>query len=395
MSVAGPTTGCWTRHGTWKQAQRALDAARSAVVGELDARDVPRRSSGLGTAGWLGHHLGWSRARAGRCVATARKLRTLLPTVAAALADGRIQVEHADLLAGLAQSRVAPIVAVLQDELIALTVGVRFEHWAREARALIDLADVDGGHDPTPRADRLTLADGLSGELHLDVDLAGDNATTVRAALLEEADRRFRHHQQLRTADADHRMPRRTHLLAEALTELIRRGTAVRPGAKAPVTDATVVIHASEPLTGAGPPGALTPDGIRLPDGTTRRLLCDAALTAVIVDTLGVPLDLGTTVRLFTPAQHRAAMVRDGGCIHPGCDAPPAWTHLHHVQDAHVGGPTDLHNAASLCPGHHSLWHRPDWHATPDPHHPGRFTLTTPTGTILHTQQHGRPPPRE
>ena len=61
-----------------------------------------------------------------------------ISTVAAALADGRIQVEHADLLARLAQSRVAPIVAVLQDELIALTVGVRFEHWAREARALID-----------------------------------------------------------------------------------------------------------------------------------------------------------------------------------------------------------------------------------------------------------------
>ena len=367
-----------------ERAQRALDAARSAVIAELDARDEPRRRTGLQSPSWLGAEFGLPRSDAHRQVAVARMVRTTLGVVGEALRSGRITFAHAALLCRLANPRVRGLVVAMQQEFIDLSIGVRFEQWAREVRALIDLADTDGGHDPRPEENHVTLTDGLEGDVHLDVSLVGEQAAAVRAALLEEAERRWRRHRALRAADPEHSLPSRGQLLAEALTELVRRGTAARPGALAPVTDVTLVIQASEPLD------ARTPDGVRLADGTTRQLLCDAAIHALVVDSLGVPLDLGTAVRFATSDQRRAARVRDGGCVHPGCDAPAAWTHLHHCHHASRGGPTDLRNLASGCPQHHALWHRSDWDIGPDSARPGRFVITTPSGRRLRSQQHGR-----
>lgn len=366
-------------------AQRSLDAVRVALVAELDGRGEPLRRTGLRTPGWLGHEFGLPRAEAHRQVAVGRRLRSGLPVVAAALASGTITLAHASLLCRLATPRVQEVVVALQQELVDLARGVRFERWAREVRALVDLADPDGGHDPRPEDNHLGLSDGLEGSLHLDVSLVGDRAASVRAALMAEAERQWRRHRELRAADPDHAIPSRGQVLAEALTELVRRGSATRPGAPAPVTDVTLVIGASEPVA------AHTPDGVRLADGTTRLLACDAAVRALVVDSLGVPLDLGTTVRFATAEQRRAAMVRDGGCVHPGCDAPPSWTHLHHCHHARDGGPTDLRNLASGCPQHHALWHRADWDIRADPDTPGRFLITTPAGRRLRSQRHGRP----
>jgi hypothetical protein len=364
--------------------QRSMDALRSAVLAELDARDEPQRRTGLRTPGWLGAEFGLPRDEAHRRVGVARRLRTDLPVVADALGAGRISFAHAALLCRLANPRVRDVVIAMQQELVDLSIGVRFEQWAKEVRALLDLADPDGGHDPRPEDNHLSLSDGLDGQVHLDVTLVGEQAAVVRAALVEEAERQWRRHCELRAADPGHPLPSRGQLLAEALTELVRRGTASRPNIPATVTDVTLVIQASDPLD------ARTPDGVRLADGTTRHLLCDAAIHALVVDSLGVPLDLGTTIRFATREQRRAAHVRDGGCVHPGCDAPPTWTHLHHCHHASRGGPTDLHNLASGCPQHHALWHRSDWNIEADPHHPGRFLITTPDGRRLRSQHHGR-----
>ena len=364
--------------------QRSLDALRSVVLAELDARDEPQRRTGLRTPGWLGAEFGLPRDEAHRRVGVARRLRADLPVVADALGAGRISFAHAAFLCRLANPRVRDVVIAMQQELVDLSIGVRFEQWAKEVRALIDLADADGGHDPRPEDNHLSLSDGLDGQVHLDVGLVGEHAAVVRAALVEEAERQWRRHRELRAAEPEHPLPSRGQLLAEALTELVRRGTASRPNVPAPVTDVTLVIQASDPLD------AHTPDGVRLADGTTRHLLCDAAIHALVVDSLGVPLDLGTTIRFATQEQRRAARVRDGGCVHPGCDAPPTWTHLHHCHHASRGGPTDLHNLASGCPQHHALWHRTDWNIETDPDHPGRFLITTPDGHQLRSQHHGR-----
>jgi len=418
-------------------AQRMLDSARLAALAELDARGVPLARSGLNSRSWYAHEYQLPRPFAAAMVRTGVVLRNDLPVVAEALRAGRITVHHARFLVSLMNGRVDQIVIEFQQELLDLIPGARFERWTADVRNLIAAVDQDG---PEPGADtnRLSMSDGLSGELKLDATLVGEHAAIARAALLAELERRYRFHRQLQNQDPAHHIPPRAQLLAEALTEVIRRGIAAGPNSKAPVTDATIIIQASEPLAPAGQgttdngdiapdgnscdcgpgdedtdpgrarttsrwlpdiwdpngrPTATTPDGVRLQDGTTRRLLCDAAITAVIIDTLGVPLDMGRTDRLFTPEQRRAISVRDGGCIHPGCDQPASWTQIHHVDEYHDdNGPTDLPNGAMLCPPHHDLMHHDGWTITPDPDTADQgFIITTPSGRPLRSQQHGRP----
>ena len=91
---------------------------------------------------------------------------------------------------------------------------------------------------------------------------------------------------------------------------------------------------------------------------TVRRLACDASVVPVVLGSRGEVLDLGRTVRLFSPAQTRRLWLRDGGCTYPGCGAPPAWTDGHHLVHWADFGSSDLSNAALLCERHHTIVHQ-------------------------------------
>lgn len=394
--------------------QRRLDAHRAAVLGETAARSIAERRRGLSLKAWLGHEHQISGATAARQVATARKLRLLLPEIATALADGLITFDHAVVIARLCTPRVEQIVIELQPLFIELAAATRFERWAHEVRALVSYADSDGPRPLGEPVDRLRIIDGLDGSLRIEAELHGVTAAKVRAALFEEAQRRYRAHLKAAhgheapgcggttdgTADGTGRCceadtgldqhPRRSELLAGALAELITRGSGARPNAPSPVTDVTLVVNASGPLD------ARTPDGVQLQDRTVRELLCDAVFHAVVVDQLGVPVDQGRAARLFTNEQKRNIRVRDGGCGHPGCDAPWEWVQVHHVRHWEHGGPTDQANGLPACARHHHLWHSTGWSVEPDPDtHPldEGFVITTPDGTRLRSQRHGRPRP--
>ncbi|WP_304107648.1 HNH endonuclease signature motif containing protein [Mycolicibacterium bacteremicum] len=94
---------------------------------------------------------------------------------------------------------------------------------------------------------------------------------------------------------------------------------------------------------------------------TADLIACDSTLTNVIVDYSGVPLDVGRSERLFTPAIRKALGVRDGGCAHPGCGRPVSWCDAHHIQPWSDGGETSLNNGVLLCRLHHSLIHHGGW----------------------------------
>lgn len=137
-------------------------------------------------------------------------------------------------------------------------------------------------------------------------------------------------------------------------------------------------------------------DGEPLGDGATEVLACDAVIAAVVVDSLGVPLDVGRDVRFATPAQRRAVRTRDGGCVFPGCDARVTWCDVHHCIHVDDGGVTDVCNLVCLCRHHHTVVHRRGWsvHLEPD----GWAVFTTPAGRAFWGQRHGRrrdgPPPQ-
>ncbi|WP_461142701.1 HNH endonuclease signature motif containing protein, partial [Spelaeicoccus albus] len=105
--------------------------------------------------------------------------------------------------------------------------------------------------------------------------------------------------------------------------------------------------------------------GLGLVDaGMVARTACDAVFERIILDANGAILDLGTGVRLATPAQRRALEARDKGCTFPGCNRPASWCDAHHVIWFSRGGPTSIDNMALLCPAHHSLIHTGQWTMT-------------------------------
>jgi Domain of unknown function (DUF222) len=96
--------------------------------------------------------------------------------------------------------------------------------------------------------------------------------------------------------------------------------------------------------------GALTPAWLA-------RFACDSIVEAVDTD----KLNLGHAVRTATAVQKRFLAARDGGCVIPGCHAPPAWTDAHHVDWWSTGGATDVTNMALVCGRHHSAVHAGIW----------------------------------
>ncbi|GEA82178.1 HNH endonuclease signature motif containing protein [Cellulomonas uda] len=108
-------------------------------------------------------------------------------------------------------------------------------------------------------------------------------------------------------------------------------------------------------------PPAVTDDGTVLSPSELATALCDCAMTRVVMDAAGRPLDVGRTRRSFTPAQRLAVVARDRACVWNGCSVPPAYCEVHHIawwnRD---GGTSDLVNAVLLCSFHHHEVHRLD-----------------------------------
>ncbi|MFB9905708.1 DUF222 domain-containing protein [Allokutzneria oryzae] len=94
---------------------------------------------------------------------------------------------------------------------------------------------------------------------------------------------------------------------------------------------------------------------------TIRRMACDAKIIPVVLDTMGIPLDVGQAQRTVTGPLRTALAVRDKGCAFPGCTMPAAWADAHHVIHWSEGGPTALCNTVLLCRHHHTVIHDGDW----------------------------------
>ncbi len=117
---------------------------------------------------------------------------------------------------------------------------------------------------------------------------------------------------------------------------------------------------------------------------TARRLACDASVSRVVTDGPSQIVDVGRRTSVIHPALRRALVVRDGGCVHPGCDRPPSWTEGHHRVHWADGGPTDLDNLILLCRRHHRAQHEGGRTLRPALDRPGyhdTYRRTAPTAT--------------
>lgn len=89
-----------------------------------------------------------------------------------------------------------------------------------------------------------------------------------------------------------------------------------------------------------------------------RSMLCSAEIIPAILDSKSRVIELGQSKRLFSASQMQALMLRDGGCVAPGCTCSAIYTQAHHVDEWYKHrGPTNLSNAVLLCPFHHAEIH--------------------------------------
>ena len=119
----------------------------------------------------------------------------------------------------------------------------------------------------------------------------------------------------------------------------------------------TLVVHVAEDRLRAGTGAATLSSGGEISIEEARRLACQGGILPMVLSGASVPLDLGTTSRLFTKAQSVALSASHTSCAAAGCDRPFAWCELHHKVPWEEGGPTDLSNAVPLCGFHHRRVH--------------------------------------
>ena len=207
---------------------------------------------------------------------------------------------------------------------------------ARRADALIGLVEAAHARDALPARGGLPVA--LS--VGLDVTPAGDPVwATSRGRLLTGAEARWAGCQAAVTPVLVTRGP----CPEDLVIPVPRDGHTARAGrpqpTPAPAPDQAV-------LVGAGAPGFPAVGG---PPGPAVRI---AALAAALFDTR-IPLAVGRTERTATPAQRRALVARDSGCVIPGCGVPAEACQVHHLDEWAAGGSTDLPNLAMVCWAHH------------------------------------------
>ena len=124
----------------------------------------------------------------------------------------------------------------------------------------------------------------------------------------------------------------------------------------------TVVVHVNAADLKSGS-GVGWVDGVEAPISlrNVRQKMCAGGYQEVFLGIDGEVLRLGEKKRFFTPAQRRAIVARDGGCVIPGCKVAAAWCEVHHVVPWQHHGKTDILNGACLCWYHHHTIDTSGW----------------------------------
>lgn len=370
--------------------RRALDALGVALAGAVESRGplAAYRTTVDAVAARTGIPL--DEARTWTVVGAATSPRqslqgeTLPPqcaAVAAALSSGDLGIADAALIIRTIE-RLVPFTdsvcrAAVEQALVDAGPHVSRRELARIAQRAIDHIDPDGAE---PREDLLRRQAGLrihrtpDGMVRWIVTMHPEAEGILSAAIdARTAPRRIPAFSLVPEADDDPRPL--AHRRLDALVDIARESLQHDTGQVAGVPVAmNVTVTLDALLTGIGTAEIA---GVDLPisAATARRLASDAEIIPCVLGGPSEILDQGRAVRLFTTPQRRAIAVRDGGCVWPGCNAPPSWCELAHLVSWLDGGATDLSNGVLLCAFHHRRLDHDDWNLA---WHDGVLWLTPP-----------------
>jgi hypothetical protein len=328
----------------WREMAR-LEAQFARRVAELDASVEWSVDGSRSAAGWLVANLRVASGEAHHRVKVARQAAQM-PITSAAWQEGRISSRHVDALTRVRHAANADAeFAVFEPALVDVALEGRPEDVANVGRqwrdALDSHLDRDGSGQRPGGYDRrrANFSRSIDGVGFLDATFDTEGAEIVDTALTRSYERNH-------IAD-DPRSPAQQR--ADAMVEIFRhyldhqrRGTN-RPHLILPVDAAT--------LAGEAVGLCETISGYRISPETARRLACDAIVQRVVLDSGGIPLDMGRATRTFTPDQYRAIMLRDGGCRMPGCDVGPEDCEVHHATTHWEDGGLTTSRTVSRCVG--------------------------------------------
>ncbi len=95
-----------------------------------------------------------------------------------------------------------------------------------------------------------------------------------------------------------------------------------------------------------------TSTGVQTHPHEALRSMIRGRVRRVVLDPMGVVIDLGPSRRCFTGKARTAAQLIVLSCSHPGCDIPAEFCDVDHLRRHADGGPTSQHNAGPECRSH-------------------------------------------
>ena len=348
------------------RARAGLDALEGAAIAELDRRGSYTTDGAVSAKTWLAHHTGVTRAIAGSRVRLAKRLARM-PVMAAALAIGEVTEPHARSLARCLTPRTleafARDEAMLTDSACELGADV-FDAVVSRWLAVND----QDGPEPGGAPSELHASRTFGSRVRIDGELDADDGAELLAELDALYDKLWQEDQAADESDpCKHRTAAERN--AAALVEMARRSSATHadddgeadaaaaaPRGGRPRRRQLIAVVDIDPRQDELPATGTLDDGSILPRSTIERWLCDCAIGRVLLRGRSLPLDLGQVTYTPSPAQRRALVARDRGCIVDGCDRRPRWCDAHHVVPF-PEGPTDLRNLVLLCSRHHKQVH--------------------------------------
>lgn len=255
-----------------------------------------------------------------------------------------------------------------RDEVEAVLVGhaarLTTRDLERVCRQVVNYCDPDGAE---PREDELRARSGVSvirGRdglvtwiVKMHPEAAGFLTTAVDARTAPRREVTFTEESESPQLRDDRTLPQRR---LDALVSIARESVGNDHGQLAGTAVTLSVTMSLEALTSGLGEALIVGVDEPISAATARRLACDALIIPIVLGGESVPLDLGTSQRLFSEAQRRALAVRDLGCVF-NCGAPPGWCEVAHLDGWAGGGPTDLQNGALMCPMHHRQFDQDGW----------------------------------
>jgi hypothetical protein len=286
-----------------------------------------------------------------------------MPRTAAALASGRISLQHAEAAAAAAE-RISPVEA--DSELIDDAEALPADGFAKRARewaaAKERRADQQPRHQRQRSLREAKRGTGKEGMRWFLLRLDPGTATEVDKTWQEEIDRLW-HLDGGRDGTPDEiRTPAQRR--ADAFVNLLLGPRAAKGRRPHPRFMGVAKVDVDR-LRVDDPDGvAAIVDGEPLPQSVLERIACDSVWAGMIFDTDGSVLWKGREVRTATPDQWTALIARDGGCF--CCGAEPAHCQAHHLDPwaPPTNGRTDIDRMVLVCRTSHHLVHDQGWTIT-------------------------------